>query len=413
MRHRTLGSVAVAVAFASGRPALGVTAQAQATAAIAGVVRTEDDAPVYNARVSLRATGTAGQAVGGAPGSEAMSSDDGGFRFAGLSRGWAQLVVRRLGFRPETLTVEVPQPEGGRIVVPLTRAPRVLASVAVRATVSHGPFAAFERRRAAGFGHFVTRADIERRRPQRTSDILRTVPGLTVERTDNGAVVPRFRNATVGFTGAPCYPTFWIDGTPLGPALDTDALSPAAIEGIELYSGVATVPPALRAGSAPGTCGVVALWTRQGEPRARRRPTQEDADALDALVTAGRVFTADQVDAPAIPRPGAEPAPVYPDSLRTARASGRVVAEFVVDETGVVDESTLGVVSATHLAFADAVRAALPGARFTPAVRHGRPVRQVVHLPVFFDLEAGARVDTPGTPSAIAATPPGPAVRRP
>lgn len=356
---------------------------------LAGVVETEDDVPVYGARVTVRTAGT-----GGTP-RTAVTADGGSFRFADVTRGWAELVVRRLGFRPETLTVEVPQPSGGRVVVPLHRVSQVLSPVVVRATVARGPFAAFERRRAAGFGRFVTRLDIERRRPQRTSDLLRTVPGLAVERNDVGAALPRFRNASVGFSGAPCYPVFWIDGSPLGPALDVDGINPGAIEGIELYSGIATVPPALRTVSAPGTCGVIAIWTRQGEPRARRRPAPDDAEAVDALVTAGRAFTADQVDVPALPVPGGEPAPVYPDSLRSARASGRVVVEFVVDESGALEEETLGVVSATHDAFADAVRAALPGVRFTPAERRGRRVRQVVHLPVLFDPDIGAHVAVP------------------
>lgn len=382
-------------------------AVAQVPAVLTGLVRAEDDNPVYGARVSVRtagADGTVRPTV--APAQDVLTGDGGNFRFAAVTAGWAQVIVRRLGFRPETLTVEVPQPAGGRVVVPLQRVSQALSTVVVRATVARGPFAAFERRRASGFGRFVTRADIERRRPQHTTDMLRNVPGVTIERSDAGTSLPRFRNATVGFTGAPCYPVFWLDGTPLGPSLDLDALSPGAIEGMELYSGIATVPAALRAGSTPGTCGVVAVWTRQGEARPSRATSSADADAIAGLVTAGRAFTADQVDVPALPMPNAGPAPAYPDSLRTARASGRVVVEFVVDEVGQLDESTLGVVSATHPAFADAVRAAMLGVRFSPAVRRGRAVRQVVHLPVLFDLERGPRVSAPAPVSVRAASVP-------
>lgn len=384
-----------ALVLAIGRPAV-----AQAPRALAGVVRTEDDTPIYGARVTLQALDGVAHAAG--PGRDATTSDVGAFGFADVGAGWAQLVVRRLGFRPETLTVEMPQPAGGRVVVPLQRVTQVLATVVVRAAAARGAFAAFEHRRAAGFGHFVTRADIERRRPQRTTDVLRNVPGLTVERTDGGASIPRFRNATTGMGGAPCYPVFWVDGTPLGPSLDLDALSPGAIEGIELYSGIATVPPALRAGSAPGTCGVVAIWTRHGEARARHPASAIDADQLDRLVAAGQVFTAEQVDEPARPLPGAVPLPAYPDSMRAARTAGRVVAEFVVDETGQPDASTFGIVSATHRDFADAVVAVLPAVRFVPAARRGRVVRQVVHLPVIFDPELGPRVAAPAGTAASA-----------
>lgn len=61
--------------------------------------------------------------------------------------------------------------------------------------------------------------------------------------------------------------------------------------------------------------------------------------------------------------------------------------------------TTLGVVSATHPAFADAVRAAMPGVRCSPAVRRGRTVRQVVHRPVLFDPEPGPRVSAPAAPA--------------
>lgn len=383
---------ALALLLAAGLPVPARSAAAQEAGPLAGVVQAEDDSPLLGARVTLWRT--AGDGTPRAdPARSAVTTEGGNFRFANVGPGWARLVVRRLGFRPETLAVEVPQPAGGRLVVPLQRVSQVLGTVVVRATVARGPISTFERRRASGFGRFVTRADIERRRPQRTTDILRNVPGLTVERGETGTPVPRFRNATVGLSGAACYPTFWIDGVPLGPTLDMDALNPGAIEGIELYSGIATVPPALRAGLAPGTCGVVAIWTRHGEARPRTSAAPGDAEQLDALVASGHVFTADQVDAAAKLLPDGGPAPAYPESLRATRTAGLVVLEFVVDELGQPDEETLGVVSATQPEFADAARAAMPGVRFSPAVRRGRAVRQVVHLPVLFD---------PGDPSVRA-----------
>ena len=391
--RRLVAGVGVATALWTTPDAAGAQPSASSHAVLAGVVRAEDDTPISGARVLVRAPAPG---TGAAPGAHAaVTADAGAFRVDGLTPGWAEVVVQRLGFRPETLTVEVPQPDASRIVVPLRRVSQVLATVVVRATAPRGLLAGFEQRRAAGFGRFVTRADIERRRPQRTTDVLRNVPGLVIERGETGTPMPRFRNAVVGLTGAVCDPVFVLDGSPLGPSLDLDALNPASIEGIELYSGIATVPPALRGARVPGTCGVVAVWTRHGEAPVPHTAPAMTADSLDALVTAGRAFTADQVDVPALPLPGAVPVPAYPDALRAAHTAGRVVAEFVVDELGRPDETTFGVVSATHPDFADAVAAVLPTARFSPAARRGRAVRQVVHLPVLFDPELGPHVVAP------------------
>ena len=375
--------------------------------ALAGVVRADDESPLYGALVTVRPRpGGASVAAGRA----ATTADGGAFRVEGLAVGWVDVVVRRLGFRPETLAVELPQPPGGPIVVPLQRLSQVLRPVVVRAAVGRGAFAAFEHRRAAGFGRFVTRGDIERRRPQRTTDLLRTVPGLSLERDESGGLAPRFRNATRGVSTARCDPSYWLDGTPLGPSLDLDALNPGAIEGIELYSGIATVPAALRGPLATGTCGVIAIWTRHGEPRPRAAASVA-ADSLAALAAGARLFTADQVDVAAQPLPRGIEAPSYPDSLRAAHVRGRVVLEFVVGTDGRVDDETIGVVSATHAAFAAAARESIGGARFTPALRGGRAVRQVVHLPVVFDPEAPAIAPGPSAaaPPRAAAPPPAPA----
>ncbi|MGH7720447.1 MAG: TonB family protein [Gemmatimonadaceae bacterium] len=71
--------------------------------------------------------------------------------------------------------------------------------------------------------------------------------------------------------------------------------------------------------------------------------------------------------------------------LHAAGATGGVVAEFVVDTAGRVELETFNVVSSTHPRFTEAVRRALPAARFTPALLAGRRVRQLVQLPFRFE----------------------------
>lgn len=361
--------------------------------AVSGRVRAPDESDLFGAHVSLTSAGSPT-----ATRMDGLTDAAGAFRFDHVPTGAAQLVVRRLGFRPESLTVEVPQLAGGAVVVQLERVAAPLAPVLVRATPRARPLpSAFERRRAAGLGHFVTRADIERRNPRRTSDLFRSIPGVSLGSGPSGSLAPRFRST--GRVGQ-CDPLYWLDGTPLATtSFDLDAISPQSIEAVEIYSGNATVPPALRATMAAGGCGVIAIWTRHGEYAGDDVAEGVGADSLGAMVARGWAFTADQVELAAAPLPGFAPAPAYPDSLRDARVSGRVVAEFIVDAQGRVDPETVGIVSSTHPLFAAAVRAAVGDARFSPAYREGRVVRQVVHLPVVFEPGAvGIATPTTATP---------------
>jgi TonB family protein len=116
---------------------------------------------------------------------------------------------------------------------------------------------------------------------------------------------------------------------------------------------------------------------------------------LDSLIASQEVYTAEQVDVAVAPL-GDGTVPGYPDSLWEAGVSGRVVAEFIVGTDGLVEQSTVGIVSSTHAAFTEAVRSALEVAEFSAAVLNGRAVRQVVHLP--FDFRAPHSNRPPNAP---------------
>jgi protein TonB len=63
---------------------------------------------------------------------------------------------------------------------------------------------------------------------------------------------------------------------------------------------------------------------------------------------------------------------------------GLVIAEFVVDTAGKVENGTVGIVSSTDPLFTDAVRAALNTASYVPALKSGKTVRQLVQQPFEF-----------------------------
>jgi protein TonB len=94
--------------------------------------------------------------------------------------------------------------------------------------------------------------------------------------------------------------------------------------------------------------------------------------------------TAATVDRPAAMR--AAPRPRYPEQLRAAGVTGRVVVRFVVDTLGRVEPGSVVIREASHDLYADAVRTVLASLRFSPAEAGGRKVRMLVELPFEFRL---------------------------
>jgi TonB family protein len=92
-----------------------------------------------------------------------------------------------------------------------------------------------------------------------------------------------------------------------------------------------------------------------------------------------------QISKPATPLPGTG-APRYPDDLRAAKIEGEVLAQFVVDTTGLAIMSTLKVLKSTDDRFTEAVRLGLANMRFSPAEVNGRKVKQLLQMPFMFSL---------------------------
>ncbi len=387
---RAAALLAAAAAAAALRPPALAAQGAVPGAPAAGAAEAPADAPA-----EVRVLGPRGAAVAGAqvsltpvratPGvvfaRGGTTGDDGRIRLAGLPAGRATLAVRRLGFRP--VSMEVTLPAAAPVEVTLEVVPQQLAEVVVRGT-RRGPYTGrlgdFRRRRDMGFGRFFTAEEIDERRPMYTSDLLRMVPGVNVVGRGGGV------GNSIRIRNSPCPPLVWLDGSPAGAGyLDVDAFPPNSLAGIEVYSGVATVPVELRGARGEGACGVIALWSRVPEPGSRRPKNPVTAEQLARLVEQATVFTADQVQQPAQLDTAEMLDLRYPDGMRRAKTAGEAVVEFVVDTAGRVEWETVGVVAATHPEFAEAARMAARTARFLPAQRAGRVVRQLVQLPLRWD----------------------------
>ena len=96
-------------------------------------------------------------------------------------------------------------------------------------------------------------------------------------------------------------------------------------------------------------------------------------------------LNASQVEKQVALLPGNAP-PRYPEALRRSGVEGQVVAIFVVDEQGRVEETSVRFARSDNPLFEQAVRAALAVMRFTPAEVGGARVRQLVQMPLLFTL---------------------------
>jgi protein TonB len=76
--------------------------------------------------------------------------------------------------------------------------------------------------------------------------------------------------------------------------------------------------------------------------------------------------------------------PRYPEALRHAGIDGAVIVTYIVDAAGLVEPTSIRIVSSDHPAFAEAVLASIGTARFTPGRVHGRAVRVLVRQVIRF-----------------------------
>ena len=339
---------------------------------VAGVVRDSSGAGIGGAEINI-----AGTAL------RAHTNAHGEFRLTNVPAGTVTVGVRRLGFIPAVASIVIGVNEAAVMTVVVAPLAQSLATVIVngdRRFEDHGRLAGFYQRRArSSGGHFITRDQIDQRNPSQVTDLFRNVPGARIYSSTFNNVV-RFR-------GMRCAPLVWLDGFPATAGeFDLDALNPYIIEAIEVYLGVATVPPEFRWVRGGGSCGAIVIWTGFEERRRKARQAAVPPAELNKLVEERLLFTADQVDVAARADSSSTIRPAYPDSLFRERVAGQVLVEFVVDTSGLVIAESISAVSTTHALFTDAVRRALRDARFHPATLAGRRVRQLVQLPVKFEM---------------------------
>lgn len=226
------------------------------------VVEDESEAPISAADVVL--VGPEGELL-----QATVADEEGSFRFEPVSLGAVRLEVSRLGYEPTTTSVlHFDEFSFFRVEIRLAREAVLLAPLEVVArSRSESPvLEEFEDRRAsAASGWFFTRDEIRDLRPAFVTDLLARVPGVRLESSGRGTRRTLSMSRTSAMGGCPVQ--VFVDGFHLNAGSEDDvvvddAVSPEAVEGIEVYRGLSSVPAAFM--NPEAHCGVVAIWTRRG-----------------------------------------------------------------------------------------------------------------------------------------------------
>lgn len=252
---------------------------------------------IIDARTALPIAGAAIVFTRGADTIARAASDSAG-TFVATLRDSSPLIahLRWVGYRPDSIAATVRSGMPLRIALePLQVATR-LAPVRVAASARTG----FERRaqRNSG-GYFIRRADIEKKKPVKTAELFRVIPGVAL--TDSAGILqivsmrgyrrtqPIPASGAVGRNGRPgqvvggdtisgpesagerCAIRVGVDGRLQDPSFSVNDVSPEEIEGIETYMGVATIPIEFSTVQRNAICGLIMIWTRVGSDRRGER----------------------------------------------------------------------------------------------------------------------------------------------
>jgi len=225
---------------------------------ISGVV--EDSLGAHIAAVQVAVVGT---------NLSALTDAKGIFRFTSLRPATYTLTLRRLGYEPVTTQAVVRSSDTASLAIELRPLVVNIEPVVVTGNYTSPRLAAsgFDRRRTGSTvpaAQYVTRADIEKRRPFALSQLLlrmNTQTKACIDATiyvDGNVQAPPPRDPpTVVLTAR--------EAAKLGPPSQRpnplDQIPPEWVEGMEVYVGLAQIPAEFKAPGRTARC-VIAIWTR-------------------------------------------------------------------------------------------------------------------------------------------------------
>jgi outer membrane biosynthesis protein TonB len=146
----------------------------------------------------------------------------------------------------------------------------------------------------------------------------------------------------------------------------------------------------------PTAVSTIDLSARVNDADSSAAPVARVADLVKGIIGAPSVGAHngayDKAEVDRIVSPFANnPKPIYPRRMEREGVETSFIAQFVVDSTGRVDDTTMLFPPEVNRLFIDSVRESLRRARFYPAEVAGRRVRQLVEQQFTFALVQGGR----------------------
>lgn len=259
--HSRIAALPLALALALSADVWSGTARLQAQQATAALEITVLDAvsgaPIPNAQVAVE---------GGRGG---LTNAQGVLRILQLPAAPVTVRVQFLGYAAATFSVPLDSGRTTGFSVPLDV--EAIPLPGVRAEV-HAPrsreLREFYTRARTGSGQYITRAEIEQRRPRDLSELFRLLPGIRLLSGPAGDKPVMEGKASAGGNrngrAQECAIQYFVDGTPYKPTLDGMIgvdIPLKDIEGIEIYRRGSGVPAKFhRMGN---NCGVILIWKKE------------------------------------------------------------------------------------------------------------------------------------------------------
>lgn len=195
-------------------------------------------------------------------------TDAGGRALLPLRQPRETLMVRRLGYADQLREVAA-----GAATLDVALQPAAVPMAGVEATGRRAPMSPplqrFYDRLDRGHGSFVTREQIDRRKPRRLTDLFREIPGVRVANTSRGdrlvmtGATPAMYRVDPRWEAGDCPVQYYLDGISYQPdfAGVPNDVRPDEVEGIEVYRRLSEVPVEYRRRGAE--CGVVLIWLKE------------------------------------------------------------------------------------------------------------------------------------------------------
>lgn len=200
----------------------------------------------------------------------ALTNSQGRARIVGIAPGRYTVEVRLLGYATERLRAVFQPGESVEVELDLLIQPVELQGIDV--ATERGSIqlqrSGFLQRQRMGIGAFVTRQQIEQRRPMFLSDLFRGLRGVRVVAVRNGGYIVTTTRGGVrmgldpstGVAIRGCPMQLFLDGIHY-PTTNIDDLPVTWVEGIEVYRGPAETPPRFNP-TGSEVCGAIVIWTR-------------------------------------------------------------------------------------------------------------------------------------------------------